>query len=240
MNKFTQVGLILTTVSVLLSGCSSVPDQSGLAQDPRDPWQSMNRTVHSFNTTVDEVFLVPVVNVYQNIAPDPVEKGVSNFFSNLSDVGNLLNHGLQFKPKLMVRDIGRLVINTTLGLGGIIDVASDLGVYQEPEDFGQTLGYWGVGSGPYLVLPFLGPSTVRDTGATIFDAGSNPISQYDPLGHKFVLYGLQLVDHRHQLGSLEGLISGDPYVFIREAYLQRREHLINDGAPSNDDDFDDF
>jgi len=226
---------------VLLSACSSTPQQAQpQVSDARDPWQQLNRKTHAFNTVLDEKLLVPVVNVYKDVAPDPVEKGVTNFFSNLSDVGNLLNHGLQLKPLQAAKDLGRLVINTTLGLGGLIDVASNMGIYQQPEDFGQTLGYWGVNPGPYLVLPFLGPSTLRDTGATLIDAGSSPINQYDPLAHQFLIYGVQVIDHRRQLGDLEALISGDPYVFIREAYLQRREYLISDGVPSQDDEFDDF
>lgn len=235
-----KIGLILS--SVMLTACSSVPNGSDAQfnSDPRDPFQNINRKVHTFNSVLDKNVLVPVVNVYENVTPDSIEKGVGNFFSNLSDVGNLLNHGLQLKPKKAVKDLGRLVINTTLGLGGIVDVASNLGIYQEPEDFGQTLGYWGVNPGPYVVLPFLGPSTLRDTGATLIDTSSSPISSYDPVAHRFVIYALQVVDQRRRLGELESLISGDPYIFIREAYLQRREHLINDGAPSDDDDFDDF
>ena len=229
----------------LVSACSNNPSQpdirasSQMADDARDPWQAVNRKIHGFNSLLDEKLLVPVVNVYQDVAPDPVEKGVSNFFSNLSDVGNMLNHGFQLKPKQAGKDLARLVINTTLGLGGIIDVASDLGIYQVPEDFGQTLGYWGVNPGPYMVLPFLGPTTLRDTAATLIDVGSSPIKEYDPIAHQFVIYSLQVVNHRKQLGDLEALISGDPYVFIREAYLQRREYLINDGVLS-DDEFDDF
>jgi len=239
MKLIYSAGLVASLV--LLSACSSTAQQDQpQVNDARDPWQQYNRKIHTFNTVLDEKLLVPVVNVYKDVAPDPVEKGVTNFFSNLSDVGNLLNHSLQLKPLRAAKDLGRLVINTTLGLGGLIDVASDMGIYQQPEDFGQTLGYWGVNPGPYLVLPFLGPSTLRDTGATLIDAGSSPINQYDPLAHQFLIYGVQVIDHRRQLGDLEALISGDPYVFIREAYLQRREHLISDGVPSQDDEFDDF
>jgi phospholipid-binding lipoprotein MlaA len=232
----------LAFCSLMLTACSNVPSSSVMQvnPDPRDPLESLNRKVYSFNDMLDKTLLTPVVEVYENVTPDGVEKGVSNFFSNLSDVGNFLNHSFQLKPKRAAKDIGRLVINTTLGLGGLIDVASNLGIYQEPEDFGQTLGYWGVNPGPYLVLPFLGPSTLRDTGAKLIDTGSSPINSYNPITHKFVIYALQMVDRRRQLGDLESLISGDPYFFIREAYLQRREHLISDGVPSNDDAFDDF
>jgi phospholipid-binding lipoprotein MlaA len=244
MNRRLKIGLAagLAVCLLMLTACSNVPSSSVMQvnPDPRDPFESLNRKVYSFNDMLDKTLLTPVVDVYENVTPDSVEKGVSNFFSNLSDVGNFLNHSLQLKPKKAAKDIGRLVINTTLGLGGLIDVASNLGIYQEPEDFGQTLGYWGVNPGPYLMLPFFGPSTLRDTGGTLIDTSSSPINSYDPVAHRFVIYALQVVDSRRQLGDLESLISGDPYIFIREAYLQRREHLINDGAPSNDDAFDDF
>jgi phospholipid-binding lipoprotein MlaA len=236
------VAVGLAVCSLTLTSCSNVPSSSVMQvnPDPRDPFESLNRKVYSFNDMLDKTLLMPVVDVYENVTPDSVEKGVNNFFSNLSDVGNFLNHSFQLKPKKAAKDLGRLVINTTLGLGGVIDVASNLGIYQESEDFGQTLGYWGVNPGPYLVLPLLGPSTLRDTGATLIDTGSSPITSYDPIAHRFLIYALQVLDQRRQLGDLESLISGDPYIFIREAYLQRREHLINDGAPSNDDAFDDF
>mgnify|MGYP006071516591 CR=1 FL=1 len=239
--KFS-VAARLAVSSLMLTACSTVPSSSVMQVnlDPRDPFESVNRKVYSFNDMLDKTFLTPVVDGYEYVIPDGVERGVSNFFSNLSDVGNFLNHSFQLKPKKAAKDIGRLVINTTLGLGGLIDVASNLGIYQESEDFGQTLGYWGVNPGPYLVLPLLGPSTLRDMGATLIDTGSSPINSYNPIAHRFVIYALQVVDHRRQLGDLESLISGDPYIFIREAYLQRREHLIKDGAPSNDDAFDDF
>ena len=138
------------------------------------------------------------------------------------------------------KSLKKTLLTTTLGLFGLFDVATGMGLQAHDEDFGQTLGYWGVNPGPYLVLPFLGPSTLRDIGATLIDAGSSPINQYDPVAHQFVIYGLQVIDHRRQLGDLETLVSGDPYVFVREAYLQRREYLISDGVPSEDDEFDDF
>ncbi|WP_443639912.1 VacJ family lipoprotein [Candidatus Njordibacter sp. Uisw_039] len=235
-----KIGLILSLV--LLTACSSVPNGASIEtqSDPRDPFQNLNRKVHAFNNVVDKKLLMPVVNVYASVTPDSLEKGIGNFFSNLSEVGNFLNHTLQFKPLKAAKDLGRLVINTTLGLGGIIDVASDLGIYQESEDFGQTLGFWGVSPGPYVVLPFLGPSTLRDTGAIIINPSPNPIDRYNPAADRLYISALQVVDLRRQLGDFDSLVSGDPYIFIREAYLQRREHLIKDGIPSDDDGFDDF
>jgi phospholipid-binding lipoprotein MlaA len=232
----------LTLTLAMLTACSNTPNSSAIDidPDPRDPYQNINRKVYAFNDVVDKNLLVPLVNVYENVTPNVVEKGVSNFFSNLSDMDNLLNHSLQLKPKKAAKDLGRLVINTTLGLGGLIDVASNLGIYQESEDFGQTLGYWGVNSGPYIVLPLLGPSTLRDASALVIDMNLSPIDRYDPVADDFYISALQVVDIRHRLGDFESLISGDPYIFMREAYLQRREHLIKDGAPGDDDDFDDF
>ena len=235
--------VVLTPGLGLLTGCSSTPTSPALEveADPSDPFENVNRKIYSFNSTVDKNVLLPVANAYGSVTPDIIERGVSNFFSNLSDVGNFLNHSLQFKPKKAGKDAGRLVINTTLGLGGIVDVASGLGIYQESEDFGQTLGYWGVNSGPYVVLPFFGPSTVRDASASfLVDMKVSPINRYNPQAHQFYISALQVVDLRYRLGDYESMASGDTYVFIREAYLQRREHMINDGVSSEDDSFDDF
>ena len=240
-----KMGLMVAlTLSLgLLTGCSSAPSSPSVEAnpDPRDPFQNLNRKVYSFNSVLDKNVLLPVANAFGRVTPDIVESGVSNFFSNLSDVGNFFNHSLQLKPKQAGKDLGRLVINTTLGLGGIVDAASGLGIYQESEDFGQTHGYWGVGPGPYIVLPLFGPSTLRDASASfIIDGKLSPINRYNPQAHRFYISALQVVDMRYRLGDYESLVSGDPYVFIREAYLQRREHMINDGVPSDDDSFDDF
>ena len=234
--------MVLSMSLVMLSGCSSAPSSSSLEvnPDPRDPFQNINRKVSLFNSAVDKSVLLPVADAYGSLTPDLLKTGISNFFSNLSDVGNFANHALQFKPKKAGKDLGRLVINTTLGLGGVVDVASNIGIYQESEDFGQTLGYWGFGPGPYLVLPLLGPSTLRDTSAIFINPIPSPVSRYNPSAHRFYITALELVDIRYQLGDLDAFISGDPYIFMREAYFQRREHMINDGAPSSNDDFDDF
>lgn len=240
-----KIGLtVALTLSLgMLTACSSAPTSPSIVSnpDPRDPFQNLNRKVYKFNSVLDEAVLMPVANAYGKVTPDLLEKGVSNFFANLSDVGNFFNHSLQLKPKKAGVDLGRLVINTTLGLGGIVDVASNLGIYQESEDFGQTLGYWGVNPGPYLVLPLFGPSTLRDaSGGFIIDDKFNPINRYNPQAHQFYISALQVIDLRYRLGDFESLMSGDAYVFVREAYLQRREHLINDGVPTDDDGFDDF
>lgn len=227
---------------MLLSACSSAPTSSslGVDPDPRDPYENFNRKVYSFNDAVDKSVLVPIVNVYETVTPDIVEQGVSNFFSNLRDIGNFLNHTLQLKPKKAANDLGRLIVNSTIGIGGLMDIASQAGVYQESEDLGQTLAYWGIGSGPYVVLPFLGPSTIRDASASAVDTVASPVQKYDPTTGKLPLTVLELIDLRHSLGDFGSLIKGDPYVFVREAYLQRREYMINDGLPSGSEDFEDF
>ena len=244
MNGQVKTGGIgaLALCLTLLSGCSSSPNIASveLGPDPRDPYQSFNRKVYSFNNVVDKNVLIPVVKGYEAVTPDIVEKGVSNFFSNLSDMNNFLNHSLQLKPIKAATDLGRLVINSTIGLGGLVDVASKFGMYQESEDLGQTLGYWGVSPGPYLVLPLLGPSTLRDASATAINISASPIERYDPVAGQLSITALELIDLRHQLGDFDSLISGDPYVFVREAYLQRREYKINDGVLGDDEDFDDF
>lgn len=157
--------LLLTLTFSIFTGCASNKN----LDDPDDPFESYNRAMFSFNDNVDQYVLKPVAKGYQYIAPTPVQKGVSNFFSNLDDVLVLVNDLFQFKFGQAASDTGRILINSTLGLLGLIDWASDLGLDKNNEDFGQTLGYWGVPSGPYFVLPFLGPSTIRDTSGLVVD-----------------------------------------------------------------------
>lgn len=238
--KMGAVGFLVFCLT-LLTACSSTPSSSSIEinPDPRDPYQNFNRKVYAFNDTLDKNVLVPVVNVYEAITPNFVEKGVSNFFSNLRELNNFLHHSLQLKPVGAVKDLSRLAINTTIGLLGFFDLATTFGIYQESEDLGQTLGYWGVGSGPYIVLPFLGPSSLRDASGTVITIVASPVAQYNPVAGKLPITALELIDLRHQLGDFGSLISGDSYVFVREAYLQRREYMVN-GGEVDDDDFDDF
>lgn len=205
-----------------------------------DPWEGFNRKIHNFNDAADRWVMKPVASGYVTITPDPVERGVSNFFDNLLEIRNVLNEVLQGKWKQAGKDTGRFLVNSTIGIVGIFDVAQYMKLERsEGEDFGQTLAVWGVDSGPYVVLPFLGPSTLRDTAALPVDWYTNPMSEIDNISLRNSLRALSFVDTRARLLEAEGFISGDRYVFLREAYLQRRDYLINDGTVTSDS-FDDF
>jgi len=203
-----------------------------------DPWEATNMRVYQFNKLVDGWFLRPVAVAYNNGVPAIVRQGVGNFFSNIDDVNVLANNVLQLKLQDAVTDSGRLLINTTVGIVGIIDVASSVGLAKNEEDFGQTFGRWGVGAGPYVVLPFFGPSSVRDSFGLVLDTLFNPIQYHKDESTRHSLIALGLLDDRASVLSMENLISGDEYLFVREAYLQQREYLVNDGAYV--DDFDDY
>ena len=203
-----------------------------------DPWESANTRIYAFNKLLDTWLLRPVAVAYNNVMPGVVRQGVGNFFSNIDDVNVLANDLLQLKLRDAASDSGRLVINSTVGIGGIIDVASSVGLSKNEEDFGQTFGRWGVGSGPYVMLPFFGPSSVRDSVGLVLDTLFNPIQYHNDDSARSTLLLLGQLDDRASVVAMEGLISGDEYLFIREAYLQQREYLVNDGAYN--DDFDDF
>lgn len=238
MLKLLKLLLLLGTA--ILTGCATV---SGPA-DPRDPLESYNRAAYAFNDGFDRYLLKPVAKGYDTITPAPVQKGVGNFFSNLDDILVMFNDLLQFKLIQFASDTGRFLVNSTLGLGGLIDWASDMGMPKHNEDFGQTLGYWGVPEGPYFVMPFLGPSTVRDAPSTFVDAAA-----FDPVWLEFEngyplarrdsdvswgLTALKFVDARASLLKAENIMDEaalDEYTFIREVYLQRRLNLVYDGSP---------
>lgn len=213
-----------------------------VAAEFADPWEGMNRKVFVFNDTLDSYFLKPVAKGYLAVTPDPVETGVSNFFENLGEVGNILNDVLQWKWGQAANDTGRLLVNSTVGIAGFFDVAQRVGLPRsEGEDFGQTLAAWGVGQGPYVVLPFLGPSSVRGIGGMPVDSYANPIRYVDHVPTRNSTYAVDLLDTRASLVAAEDLISGDKYSFMRDAFLQRREYLIQDGDVEDDfggeDDF---
>ncbi len=253
--KFTNLKPITLLCMLLISGCASV---SGPA-DPRDPLEGYNRAAYAFNDGFDQYLLKPVAKGYDSVTPDPIKTGVRNFFSNLDDVIVIFNDLLQLKPLQFLSDTGRFVINSTLGLGGIIDWASDMNMPKHEEDLGQTLGYWGVPSGPYIVLPFWGPSSLRDGIGLYVDS-----SQFDPIWQEvengypidyrdrdisWGLSAIKTVDTRASLLKAENILNEaalDRYVFIREAFLQRRENLVYDGNPPeepiefNEDELFDF
>jgi phospholipid-binding lipoprotein MlaA len=221
--------LLLSTV-LLLSSCAAVT-----APDTRDPWESFNRSVYAFNDDFDRSIARPVAQSYKDYTPDIVQTGISNFFSNLDDVLVTVNDLLQFKFKQAASDLTRFAFNTTVGLLGFIDVSSHMDLPKHNEDFGQTLATWGVGSGPYLMLPFLGPSTARDTsGMVVVDWQIDPVYAISDTEARWSAIILRAVDTRAKYLEATKIMekSGiDPYVFMRNAYLQHRENLIYDGTP---------
>lgn len=216
-----------------LVGLSLLP-AAGQAASPEDPWEGVNRAIFRFNDTLDTYALKPVAKGYQAVTPQFLEDGVHNVFGNIGDVGNLANNLLQAKFHDAGVDTGRLIINTTFGLLGFFDVARHMGLQKNDEDFGQTLGAWGVDSGPYVVIPFLGPSTVRDTFSRVPDSFLTPYPYMDHVPTRNVTFAVDVVDTRASLLSAENLISGDKYIFIRNAYLQNREFKVRDGEVEDD------
>jgi phospholipid-binding lipoprotein MlaA len=193
----------------------------------------MNRKIYRFNDKVDRAVLKPVARGYVKVVPEIGRRGVTNFLRNLGMVVTTLNDALQLKGEKVPVDIARILTNTVFGLGGIIDVASELNIERRNEDFGQTLGYWGVGTGPYLVLPFLGPSNVRDGSGLVVDFITSPY-YVESVGARWGLIVLTVVNTRANLLTVDSVLAQqlDPYAFLRDSYLQRREYLIRDGAPS--------
>ena len=224
--------------SLLVAGVVSVMlTQPAVAADVDvDPWEGFNRAMFSFNDGLDTYALKPVSQGYKAVMPDIAETGVNNFFENLADVGTLLNNLLQGKFSNATEDFARIAFNSTFGLAGLIDVATPMGIEKHDEDFGQTFGYWGVDSGPYLVLPFFGPATVRDGIGMVPDFLVDPVRQLDDNGARNALYVTRIIDGRAQLLEAEKLISGDKYTFIRDAYLQKRAFSIVDGDGENYDE----
>lgn len=212
----------------------TVASTAVLAASEDDPWEGVNRGIFRFNDTLDTYALKPIAQGYNKITPDVVQTGVSNVFRNIGDVGNLANDVLQAKPYAVGVDTARLLMNTTLGVLGIFDVATHAGLTRNDEDFGQTLGYWGVGSGPYVVLPFLGPSTVRDGLGRIPDSYASPYPYMGDVAARNSAFALSVVDTRANLLDAEKMITGDKYIFIRNAYLQSREYKIKDGNVVDD------
>lgn len=216
-----------------LVGLSLMPAVSQAASE-EDPWESFNRPIFRFNDTLDTYALKPIAQGYQAVTPQFLEDGIHNVFGNIGDVGNLANNVLQGKLHNAGVDTGRLIFNTTFGLLGFFDVAKHMGLQKNDEDFGQTLGVWGLNSGPYLVIPFLGPSTVRDATGRVPDSFLTPYPYIDHVPTRNVTRGVNVIDTRARLLSAERLISGDKYIFIRNAYLQSREFKVKDGEVEDD------
>jgi len=216
-------------VAVLVTGCASGPRSTS-----RDPLEPLNRGVSQFNEGVDAIVLKPVATAYKNTVPPMVRTGVSNFFGNLGDLWSAVNSALQFKIQNAAENFMRFNVNTFFGLAGILDVASDLDIDRHKEDFGQTLGRWGMPAGPYVVLPLLGPSTLRDSIALfLVDREGDPVSHVTGTGERNGLYILRGVDQRSNLLRASSVLDEaalDKYTFTRDAYLQRRRAQIYDGS----------
>ena len=199
-----------------------------------DPWESWNRKVFSFNDTLDTYALRPVARGYQKITPRPVRKSVRNFFGNLGEGKNLVNNLLQAKFHDAGVDTARFLFNTTFGVLGVFDVATRMGLQRNDEDFGQTLGKWGVDSGPYVVLPLLGPSTLRDAPALVPDVYTTVYPYIKKDRPRYGLAAVEVVSKRESLLKADDLVSGDKYVFVRNAWLQNREFRVKDGEVEDD------
>lgn len=220
-------------LTCLLAFSTSALADSPAEADPRDPWEGYNRAVFGFNKGVDSMFLRPMAETYDTLTPAVVDQGISNFFSNIGDIRNSFNNFLQGKPDEGVNSLARLLINSTVGLLGLIDVATDIGIHKSEEDFGQTLGAGGAEPGPYFVLPFLGPSTVRDAIGKPVDFALNPFTWADDSDVRAGAMGLQAVNYRAGLMAAEEAVEGiteDEYALIRNAYLDQREFEVSDGA----------
>lgn len=224
---------LLLALSLALGGCAT----TGQAANPRDPWEPFNRNMYTFNEGLDRVLLKPAATWYRDKVPPPVRTGVANFFGNLGDLWSAANALMQFHLQDAEENLARFQLNTMFGLFGIFDIASDINIERHREDFGQTLGRWGVSSGPYLMLPFFGPSTLRDAIAMPVDVRYNLLHQVQGAATRDTAYVLRTVDQRANLLRVGSMLEGaalDKYSFTRDAYLQRRRAEIQ--GPGKDDD----
>ena len=234
-NSAGRVARAVIALMLALSGVGCAT--TGGYTDPRDPLEDFNRVVYDFNDFFDRAVMKPVAQGYQKVVPAPVDKGVTNFFANLRDVNAAVNNTLQFKLERGATSVARVLVNTTVGVLGLFDVASNLNLQRYDEDLGQTFGYWGIGAGPYIVLPFLGPSSGRDAVGLVGDWYVNPISYVDPSSARRGLIALRLVDQRADLLAASRVLEQaalDPYEFTRDAFLQKRRYDIYDGQPPDD------
>lgn len=224
----------LALAAVLATGCASGPNAH-----PQDPFEPYNRSMSTFNENVDKAVLKPVATLYQDVAPSPVQTGVRNFFGNLGDAWSMVNNLLQGKGRAAFDSMVRVTTNTVFGIGGLLDIASEAGIERHRQDFGLTLGHWGVGSGPYLVLPLLGPSSLRDTTGLVVDWYGDALGYLYPVSHRNSLYVLRFVDKRAQLLGATQVLDGaalDPYAFTRDVYLRLRAQQAGSGDMAGDDE----
>jgi len=219
--NFTQrLAPALAAGALLLAGCASGP-----GADPRDPLEPYNRSMTRFNDKLDDAVLAPVATAYRDITPRPVRSGVENFFGNLGDAWSFVNSVLQLRARDALDSLVRVNVNTVFGLAGVLDIASEMGIERHKQDFGLTLARWGVPAGPYFVLPLLGPSTVRDASVFPIDWYGDAVRQFDPVGTRYTLYGLRIVDKRARLLGASAVLGGaalDRYSFTRDVYLGLR------------------
>jgi len=244
-----RIHFILNAKSILLilflvsSGCATTKNQSN-DFNPEDPYEKSNRKVFEFNSRIDKLFLRPVTDFYDNATPEFAQTSITNFFSNLDDIGISFNNFLQGNIVDSMSDLTRFFINSIFGLGGFFDVASEMGLEKHSEDFGQTLGKWGAKPGPYLMLPFLGPSTTRDAFTFVGDTALAPTLSLDDSEARLGLISLDLINTYSAFTGIADIESQDQYAFLRDAYLDRRKFEVNDGLSeedlSQDEDFEDF
>lgn len=228
LTLMSKIRFFLMLIGLALGGCASSH------HNPKDPFESFNRGVYRFNDTVDKAVLKPVAQGYKKVMPSPAKTAVTNFFSNLDDVTVVLNDLLQFKIVQGILDFERVLFNSSFGIFGLIDVASSMGLEKHDEDFGQTLGHWGIRSGPYLVIPFFGPSSVRDGIGLYVDSQTSMLQEVDHIPTRNEMYATTTVDTRANLLDQEKILDEamiDPYSFLRDSYLQRRRSKVYDGDP---------
>ena len=227
---------LLITISILSLSTHAFGDEVN------DPFENLNRKTFEFNEKMDKKILKPIAETYSELPPK-IKLGFSNFFNNLEEVDTFVNQFLQGKPKESINDLTRFIINTTIGLGGFIDVASKVGLERHEEDFGQTLAVWGVGQGPYIMLPILGPSTLRDTLSRPVSSFLSVTFHMTETDVNLALKGMDAIETREKLLDVEALLSGDKYAFVKDAYIQSMYYEIKDGEDVEDDfinDMDDF
>jgi len=235
----------LVALIASLAGCATAPSGGSDAAPVRaehDPLEPLNRSLYAINDAVDRVTLKPIARGYKAVVPEFARRGVTNFSRNLFTPRSAVNNFLQGKPGPGFSELGRFIINTTLGIGGLIDIATAQGMPVYDEDFGQTLAVWGIPEGPYLFIPILGPNTLLDAASIPIDIASDPLYHYDNSSVRDKVYVLRLIDLRMRLLTAETLLedSKDPYLTLRESYLQNRRFQVYDGSPPSTDEEDDL